>query len=110
MGFDSMNGLLAFTAADLKSTDYFIAVTMAYFIIKELLKIISKKSDPDQSKDQIGIEHRRQMMNQNEKIMEGLQGTVSALQTIKAISQSTNNKVDIIKDDMILVKDRILNN
>ena len=112
---------------DLRTTDYLLFVGMAYFVIKQLLNIINKRSDSPPEivrvHDESEIIFRQNMMQQHTGMTEALKAlsdankqTVDKLQEISVIlvgidrvGQSTNNKVENIKNDMILVKDRVDN-
>ena len=100
-------------APDLKSTDYLIALAMAYFVIKELFKVInSKKNAPTEIirvTDESELEFRRQAAVEHKEMIGVLQKINTELIGNSAVSKSTNQKCENIKENMIIVKDRIVN-
>lgn len=87
-----------------KPTDYMLALALAYFVIKELFKLLGKKQE--QEKSPVNF-YSSLIMKQHEKIIERLEDVGTTLQTISAVSKSTNEKTQIIKDDCIIIKERL---
>ena len=85
-----------------KPIDYMLALALAYFVIKELFKLLSQKKDDTKASFYSGL-----IMKQHEKIIDRLEDVGATLQTISAVSKSTNEKTQAIKDDMIVLKERI---
>ena len=98
---------------DLKSTDYLIALAMAYFVIKELFKMLNnKKNEPltiTRVTDESELEHRRQMMDQHAKMIEVLNTNINIGQGIEAVGKSTNEKCARMEKSLIIIEDRIVN-
>jgi len=113
MDLQSINQILAVNL-DMKSTDYLLALAMAYFVIKECFKIISNKKhngpiEITRVTDESEIQHRTHMMNQHEKIMEGLTDSIQILNGISAVTKSTNEKCGRMEKSIIIMEDRIVN-
>jgi len=99
----NFNNILAVDLG-LKSTDYFIIVGMGYFIIKELLKLLNKKDD---KKDEASLENRRQQAEQHSKNIELQSQQITILNGIAAVTKSTNEKCEGMKESIILIKARV---
>lgn len=101
-----MNNLQFITAiADIKTTDYLIAVGVLIYVIKELLGIIKKnKSDgsdkkSDDSNNTSEILYRQSMMEQHEKM-------IIVLNNIAGIVKDTNSKCGHMETNLAIIKDR----
>jgi len=100
-----------FLAMDLKTTDYFLFVAGAYFVIKELIKLLGKKNKDDSAQvirvtDEAELQYRQSMMVQHDKIVQCLQGMTVSLAEISLVSNSTNDKCENIKENVSIVIDR----
>lgn len=96
-------GELIAVMENFKPTDYMLALGLAYFVIKELFKLLGKKKDVDGKENfYSGL-----IMKQHEKIIDRLEDIGATLQTISAVSKSTNDKAQLIKDDCIAIKERL---
>ncbi len=90
----------------LKSTDYLLALALAYFVIKELISLIRIKIEnkgesvvQTSAADETEILYRQNMMTQHRKMIE-------ALTTCVGFSKSIHQKVDSIEKDVVIIKDR----
>lgn len=97
----------------MKPTDYLLGMALAYMVIKELFKLVrEKKESPSEMirvTDESELQYRQSMMAQHDKITECLIDVSKNLAGIATVGKSTDEKCEKIKENTIIIKDRISN-
>lgn len=91
-----------------KPTDYMLALALAYFVIKELFKLVTKKQDDKDksSLSEVDKLYRTQIMSQHNSMIERLEDIGTALITISDTTKNTQSLTGHIKDDCTVIKER----